>query len=70
MKKTASDRILTALRKGPRRGLTAAEISNRTELPLNTVRSTLYSLATAGTVSKLGTLQTGTAGRPSNIYTL
>ena len=65
----ASDRILSVLRRGPRRGLTAVEVSTRAELNLNTTRTTLWGLQGLGAVEVIGTTEP-TRGRPANRYAL
>jgi predicted ArsR family transcriptional regulator len=65
--KSASTRILTVLKRGPKRGLTAATIADRANLPVNTTRTTLYELSRAGSVSTLGRESTS-FGRPANLY--
>lgn len=64
-KKTAAEAILGTLKRGPKRGLTAAQIAERVGLPYTTVSRTLSELSG---VTVLGTLQTGQRGRPANIY--
>lgn len=65
--RTAVEAILSTLRRGPRRGLTAATIADRAGLNLNTTRSTLYSLTSDATVTQIGR-ETPSFGRPANLY--
>lgn len=68
-KKSASDAILSVLKRGPQRGLTAATIAERANLNLNTTRTTIYSLSRAGSVEAVGT-EAPSFGRPANLYKL
>lgn len=68
-KRAASDTILAVLKRGPKRGLTAAEIAARAELNLNTTRTVIWALAQAGDVSVVSTAES-TGGRPANRYVL
>jgi DNA-binding IclR family transcriptional regulator len=68
--RTAPEAILSVLKRGPKRGLTAALIAERTGFNLSTTRTTLYSLASSGDVSVIGTTETGSRGRPANLYAL
>lgn len=68
-KRAASDTILAVLKRGPKLGLTAAEIAARAELNLNTTRTVVWALARAGDVAVLGTTES-TGGRPANRYVL
>lgn len=68
-KRAASDRILSILRRGPKRGLTAVEIAERAELNLNTTRTVVWALAQAGDVVTVSTTES-TGGRPANRYAL
>lgn len=65
--KTAPEAILTVLRRGPKRGLTATAIAERADLNLNTTRTSLYFLASEGKVAVVGT-ETPSFGRPANLY--
>lgn len=68
-KRTASDKILALLSRGPKRGLTAADISSRAELNLNTTRTALWALQQAGYVTAISTAPP-LIGRPMNRYAL
>lgn len=68
-KRAASDRIVAVLKRGPQRGLTAAEIAARAELNLNTTRTVIWALTQAGTASGVSTAES-TGGRPANRYVL
>lgn len=51
-----------------KKGLTAAQIAEKVELPVNTVRNILKQLAGTGAATVIGSAKTGLRGRPSNIY--
>ena len=68
-KRPASDTILAVLKRGPKRGLTAADISSRTDLNINTTRTVLWSLQQAEQITVVSTLA-GDRGRPANRYAL
>lgn len=71
MSKTAnSEAILKALKRGPKKGLTAAQIAERAGLNLNSTRTALWSLKEIGAVEAVGYEQTGTVGRPSYLYVI
>ena len=67
--KTAPEAIISVLKRGPKKGLTATTIAERAGLNLNTTRTTLYQLAASGQVAMIGR-ETPSFGRPSNLYTL
>jgi predicted ArsR family transcriptional regulator len=67
--KTASEAIISVLKRGPKRGLTAAAIAERAGLNLNTARTTLYQLVATGNVANIGR-ETPSFGRPANLYAL
>ena len=69
MKKTASETIVSVLRRGPKRGLTVFEIAQRGDLNLNTTRTTVLSLVQGQAVELIGR-QTPSFGRPANVYRL
>lgn len=63
--------IQKTLKKGPKRGLTAAEVAARTGINLNSVRATLWTLQSDGSITVAGTVPASTGyGRPSNRYLL
>lgn len=66
--KTAPEAILSVLKRGPRKGLTAVVIAERASTNLNTTRTTLGQLREAGSVSIVDTDSTGLRGRPANLY--
>lgn len=66
-KRTASDRIISVLRRGPQKGLTAATIADRAKLNLNTTRTTLGTLVMESAVAIIGR-ETPSFGRPANLY--
>lgn len=66
-KKTAFELIESALRRGPKRGLTVATLAGRTGLSPSTVSKTLQSIEG---VAVIGNVQTGRRGRPANLYAL
>lgn len=65
-KVTADATIAKALT--AKKGQTAAAIAEKTGIAVNTVRISLKRMLTAGTISVSGTTQTGTRGRPGNLY--
>lgn len=69
-KKTLDAKIVSVLKKGPRKGLTAAEIAARGELNINSTRTTLGLLVDFGSVAVVGTAPVVGFGRPSNRYSL
>ena len=66
--RTAPEAILSVLRRGPKRGLTATAISERAGTVVSTTRTTLGSLVIAGQVEIVGTVRSETRGRPANLY--
>lgn len=62
-------KILSTLKRGPKKGLTAAQIAERTGFSLNSIRSALSAFQRENAVTVVGTLKAGT-GRPSNLYTI
>lgn len=66
---TASEAIISVLRRGSKKGLTASTIAERAKLNPNTVRTSLYSLTDEGTVRVVGTVGSG-RGRPAHLYAL
>lgn len=71
MSKTAnSDAILKVLKRGPKKGLTAAQIAERAGLNLNSTRTALWGLKADGSVTAAGKTETGTVGRPSYLYVI
>lgn len=68
-KRTASDRILSVLNRGPKKGLTAATIATRGKLNLNTTRTTLGLLTLSNDVAVIGR-DAPTFGRPANLYVI
>lgn len=66
--KTAPEAIMSVLRRGPRKGLTAVVIASRAGTNLNTTRTTLGQLRAEGAVEIASTDSTGTRGRPANLY--
>lgn len=69
-KRTASDTILSVLRRGPKvKGLTAEEIASRGSLNLNTTRTTLGLLTGEGAVKVIGR-DAPSFGRPANLYVI
>lgn len=67
--KTAPEAIISVLKRGPKRGLTAASIADRAGLNLNTTRTALYQLVADDAVTLIGR-ETPSFGRPANLYTL
>lgn len=65
-----AETILKTLKRGPKKGLTAATIAERAGLKLSSTRTTLWDLAQTGAVSKVGKTETGTVGRPSYLYVI
>jgi len=66
--KTAAERILSALKRAPKKGLTAEVIAERTGVQLGTVRSYLYAFKADGQVAVAGKVETGKRGRPALTY--
>jgi predicted ArsR family transcriptional regulator len=66
-KKSAPEAILSVLRKGPKKGLTAATISDRASINPNTTRATLVGLVNSNAVVVIGR-ETPSFGRPANLY--
>jgi len=67
--RTAPEAIIATLKRAPKRGLTATAISERAGINLNTVRTTIYALASSGQVTRVGR-ETPSFGRPANLYRL
>jgi len=67
--KTAPEAIISVLKRGPKRGLTASAIADRAGLNLNTTRTSLYQLTAAGDIVLIGR-EEPSFGRPANLYTL
>lgn len=65
-----SDAILKTLKRGPKKGLTSAQIAERAGLKASSTRTTLWDLAQSGAVSKVGAATTGTVGRPAYLYVI
>lgn len=61
--------ITKALKRAPKKGLTAEQIAEKTNLKLNSVRPALWQLKKDGVVEVVGTLP-ATFGRPANLYKL
>lgn len=61
-------KIVSTIKRGPKAGLTAAAIAERTGFKLNTVRGYLSNLVSSETLSIAGTLKSEGRGRPANIY--
>lgn len=68
--KTAPEAIVSVLKRGPKKGLTAANIAERATLNLNTTRTTLGVLTNEGTVALIGREEPAGIGRPANLYAL
>lgn len=67
--RSATERITSVLKRGPRKGLTAEIVAARAEANLNTTRTILWSLTTSGTATVVGT-ESREFGRPANLYAL
>jgi predicted ArsR family transcriptional regulator len=67
-KRTAHASILSTLKRGPKRGLTAAVIAERTGLKVGTTRTTLWQLVQDGTAVVTDTYRDGRRGRPEYLY--
>lgn len=67
-KKTKAQTILSAISRGPKRGLTAVELSDRTGVGIATVRAYLQQFKANGNVAVAGKVETGTVGRPQLRY--
>lgn len=69
-KRTADQAVLSVLRRGPQRGLTAAVVAERAGLNISTTRNVLYTLTSENTVRVVGVNSTGSVGRPAHLYAL
>lgn len=67
--KTAPEAIITVLKRGPKRGLTAVAIADRAGLNINTTRTTVYQLNATGDIRLVGR-EDPSFGRPANLYAL
>lgn len=67
-RKTATDRVISTLKRGPKRGLSAALIAERAELNLSTTRTVLWQLVKDGNAAVVSKVETGERGRPANLY--
>jgi predicted ArsR family transcriptional regulator len=65
---TKSEAILKAVKRGPKKGLTAAEIADRTGVSLATVKAYLSAFKAEGYVQVVGKVETGKRGRPALRY--
>lgn len=66
--RTAPEVILSVLKRGPKRGLTADVIAERSGLKLGTTRTTLWQLVQDGSAVVTDTYRDGRRGRPANLY--
>lgn len=64
---TNTETILKAL-KGRKRGLTAAQIADKTGLKASSTRTALYELNASGAVSRIGSQKADGRGRPAYLY--
>jgi DNA-binding IclR family transcriptional regulator len=67
--RTSRDRVLSVLRRGPKKGLAAESIAERAGTSLGTTRTLLSTLQVEGVVRRVGTENRG-FGRPANLYAL
>jgi predicted ArsR family transcriptional regulator len=67
-KTTAADAVLKAVKRAPKKGISAKTIAERTGVKLGTVRSYLYALQTEGYIQVVDTVRTGQRGRPQLLY--
>lgn len=65
---TKGEAVLKAIKRGPKRGLTAVEVSDRTGVGLATTRSYLNALKADGYIKVVGKVETGKRGRPQLQY--
>lgn len=65
---TKGEAVLKAVMRGPKKGLTAVTISERTGVGLATTRSYLSALASEGYITVVGQITTGKRGRPALLY--
>jgi len=65
---TKSEAILKAVKRGPKKGLTAEAIADRTGVSLNTTRAYLTAFKAEGYITVAGTVTTGKRGRPALRY--
>ena len=68
--KPLKQRIESTLARGPKKGLTAAEVAKRTGGNLSTVGVYLSALKGEGIVTVAGKVETGKRGRPALRYTI
>lgn len=66
---TKNEAILKQLKRAPKRGLTAAEIADRTGINLATVKAYLSAFKSEGYATVVGKVETGKRGRPALRYT-
>lgn len=64
-----SDAVIKAL-KSRKRGITAAEVAEKTGVSIGTVRAYIQALKQNGQVGIADTVRTGGVGRPANKYVL
>jgi predicted ArsR family transcriptional regulator len=64
----ASETIFRAVKKAPKKGITAVALATKTGYSLGTVRTTLTLLTKGNYVTTVGNVQTGRRGRPANLY--
>lgn len=65
---TKSEAVFKAVKRGPKRGLTALEIADRTGVGIATVRSYLQALKAQGEITVVGKVESGKRGRPQLKY--
>lgn len=66
-KKTATDKVLAAIKKGPKKGLTALAIAERAQTNASTTRGAISELLANDFIQVVGVYKGG-VGRPSNLY--
>lgn len=69
-KLTKTEKVLSTIKRGPARGLTAEEVAARTDFNLATVRSYIYGLQAQGSLVVCGKVESGKRGRPALRYTV
>lgn len=63
-------KILSALKRGPKAGLTVAALAERTGFKLSSVRTAIQTLKGEGQVTVAGSVKPSGVGRPATLYTI
>ena len=67
---TVDQAILKALKRAPKKGLTAAQIAERAGLKVTSTRTTLSLLVSSKAVNRIGATAPDGAGRPGYLYVI